>query len=294
MRDILNDILSQAGVQASFVFGGEGRLMGFHGNSIYTEQLLSEVSVSLSSALDALGLIDEAWQSATVRFGDGFLILRQFGDNGGGEGGTPERHVLAVVADPSLNRSFVNVALRVAVQRLQKRLEATDPPQPIDTGSLPSFPTAASPAPAPPGTTSSAALPPAALAIESSRMMPAASTPPTLDPFAAKLTTDLVSPMHPAVAASSLTWSGSSSPTATPIAVASIAAQDFLADLTEDLARFVGPMAKVFVKECVRAHCMDRPFDIHDGSAVEEAVRQRIEAADDRAHFEEVRGKTSR
>lgn len=294
MRDILNDLLSQSGVQASFVFEGEGRLMGFHGNTIYTEAILSEVSVSLSSALDALGLIDEAWQSATVRFGDGFLILRQFGDNPAAEGASGERQVLAVVADPSLNRSFVNVALRVAVQRLQKRLEATDPPAPTDAGSLPSFPTAASPAPIPPQTTPSTALPPAAVDVQNSRIGPASSTPPTLHPFAAKLTTDLVSPMHPAVAASSLTWSGSSSPTATPIAVASIAAQDFLADLTEDLARFVGPMAKVFVKECVRAYCMDRPFDVGDGRPVEEAVLQRIEAADDRAQFEEVRRKTSR
>jgi len=69
------------------------------------------------------------------------------------------------------------------------------------------------------------------------------------------------------------------------ISVTDPSGQTFLSACTRALASSVGPMAKVFVKEAVRAVCGDRPFAPPDGPALIAHLARLIDDPDDRAAF---------
>ncbi|HTP30134.1 MAG TPA: hypothetical protein VMK12_31315 [Anaeromyxobacteraceae bacterium] len=116
MQTILQATLDVAGVGAAIVFDDTGRLVCHRGHAIYDQALCEQLGASLAKAVDAVELQHEEWETISARYSDGKLILRNLGSIGG------SGHVLAVVADASLNLAFATVAIRVAANKLKKAL----------------------------------------------------------------------------------------------------------------------------------------------------------------------------
>ncbi|HEX7622978.1 MAG TPA: hypothetical protein VF400_05360 [Anaeromyxobacteraceae bacterium] len=238
MDTILQELLDLAGVGAAMVFDGTGHLAGHRGRAVYDRALCEQVSGNLVKAIDSIQLQQADWDSVTAQFADGKIILRNLGSPGG------HAHMLAVVADVTLNSSFATVAIRVAANKLRKAI--------VEGGTAPA----------------AVALPAAAAA-----GAPSASS------------SQLPGESKPALGSSGLSWSKVSSVGFSTVAVADPASSAFLTRCAKQLARHVGPIAKVYVEEAVRRVSPDAPFSVSIGARLVEDLATQIEDADDRAQF---------
>ncbi len=245
METILQGLLDMAGVNAAVLFDGAGRLLAHRGRSVYDRALCEQVGGPLARAIDSMQLQHEDWESASAQFTDGTLLLRRLDTTSAGP------CVLALVADATLNPAFATVAIRVSSNKLKRALDggasssAVGTGQGSSVGSLPTYP----PSPGPGG---SQAGPPAA------------------------------SGSRPALANSGLTWSRTGSG---GVMAADQASAGFLNTCAHELARHVGPMAKIFVEEAVRKVCPDLPFSLAASRALADELAMRIEDDADRQAF---------
>jgi hypothetical protein len=158
----------------------------------------------------------------------------------------------ALVADATLNPAFATVAIRVSANKLKRALDGGASSSVVgnglgsSVGSLPSFVPAPVPAGAPPVSQSSVAV------------------------------------SGPVLASSGLSWSriGPSGVTAADPPSAS-----YLGSCVHELARHVGPMAKIFVEEAVRKVCPEIPFSLAASRALADELATRIEDEVDRQAF---------
>jgi hypothetical protein len=79
---------------------------------VYDKSLLDQVSQTLVKAVDSLQIQQSEWESMVAQFDEGKLLLRNL-----------KSHVLALIADNSINLSFANVAMRVGESKMRKILE---------------------------------------------------------------------------------------------------------------------------------------------------------------------------
>jgi hypothetical protein len=108
------------------------------------------------------------------------------------------------------------------------------------------------------------------------------SAPPPLPTAAPPAAAD----SKPGLSSSSVTWSKtSSSINLSRVAAADPAAAAFLSRTAKELARHVGPMAKVYVEEAVRRVSPDAPFPLSAAVKLVEDLASQIEDEDDRAQF---------
>jgi hypothetical protein len=63
------------------------------------------------------------------------------------------------------------------------------------------------------------------------------------------------------------------------------AAASYLSTCAHELARHVGPMAKIFVEEAVRKVCTELPFSLAASRALADELASRIEDEGDRQAF---------
>jgi predicted regulator of Ras-like GTPase activity (Roadblock/LC7/MglB family) len=249
METILQAILDVSGVSAALVFEGAGQLVCHRGHAVYDRDLCEQLSRTLAKAIDTVQLQQEDWESISAQYADGKLLLRDLGSS----------RVLAVVADATLNASFATVAIRVAANKLKKASS------PGASGMLStSAPLAATshPVGAPPH--------PAAASAHS-----AVSAHP------------ISSDSRPVLANSGLSWSQSiSSAGLSRIPVGDPASGSYLTRCSKELARAVGPMAKVYVAEGVRRVCPDAAFTLASAAKLIEDLAAQIEDADDRKQFQ--------
>ena len=264
METILQEILDIAGVGAALVFDGGGRLVAHRGRAVYDRALCEQVSALLVKAVDSVQLQQEDWDSITALFADGRLLLRNLGAGGG----TPR--VLAVVADATLNASFATVAIRVAAGKLKRAIDGGG-----NASSMAPAPAASSP-----GASGASGAAPAA-ALGASR-----ATPPPL-PTPAPAAAD----SRPGLAGSGLAWSKISSVGLSSVSVADPASAAFLTRASRELARYVGPISKVFVEEAVRRISSDAPFSLPLGRALVDELAAQVEDPKDRALFVQALGK---
>jgi predicted regulator of Ras-like GTPase activity (Roadblock/LC7/MglB family) len=157
--------------------------------------------------------------------------------------------ILAVIADSRLNLSFAGVAVRVAVSKLKALLDGN------------------------PGA--------------SGRALHAGVTPPTSSLSGSA--SSMGGATRPAeVATSGLSWSGlsgSSGMGGSGVHVADAASSEFLTACTKALARCVGPMAKLYVKEGVQKICPNRPFSRDSGTELIAELVKHISNPNDAAQF---------
>jgi hypothetical protein len=97
---------------------------------------------------------------------------------------------------------------------------------------------------------------------------------------------------RPELATSGVSWSKTGSSVGlSRIAVADPASGAFLSRCAKELARHVGPMAKVYVEEAVRRVSPDVPFSLAAAGKLLEDLSGQIEDADDRAQFRKALAK---
>ncbi|MFL5261566.1 MAG: hypothetical protein ACJ79R_23680 [Anaeromyxobacteraceae bacterium] len=239
MDAILQGLLDLPGVNAALVLDPASHLAGFRGKSIYDRALCEQVGATLGKAIDSIQLQQEDWETVSAQFADGKLLLRSLGKAAGGA------HVLAVVADATLNASFATVAIRVAANKLRKALEggaSTSPPA----------------APATPAAAHSSVIPPP-LPASASQALPSSTGMSWTKP--------------------------GSSVALTGITVRDPAAAAFLARCTKALARAVGPMAKVYVQEAVRRISADATYTMSLEAQLVDDLAGQVEDAAERAQF---------
>ena len=245
MDAILQSLMDLGGVTAALVFDSAGQLVGHRGHAVYDQALCAHVSGVLAKAIDAVQLQQEDWETVTAQYADGKIVLRRVvaGD---------QTHVLAVVADGSLNASFATVALRVAAGKLKRFLEG--------------------------GPASSSAVGPGTSGAAASRPGPGGSQP-------------LPGDSRPNLANSGLSWSKISSVGLSRVAVADPASGAFLGRCAKELAQYVGPIAKVYVEEAVRRVSPEAPFAIAQAKPLVEDLAGQIEDPDDRKSFQKALSK---
>lgn len=265
MDAILQSILDVAGVSAVMVFDAAGRLVAHRGHAIYDRSLCEQLGGLLVKAIDTIQLQQDDWDSISAQYGDGKLLLRKLACAGG------NNHTLAIVADANLNASFATVAIRVASNKLRRVLE----------GGAASSMLGSAPQPM-------AQQPHAA----SQSVIPVHVAPPVV-----------ASPgdSRPVLSQSGLSWSkapasasgtgSGSSIGLSRISVADPASAAFLTRCVKELARHVGPMAKVYIEEAVRRVSPDAPFSLASAAKLGEDLAGQIEDADDREQFRKALAK---
>ncbi len=241
METILDGILEVTGVAAALVVDGNGALVAHRGRSVYDRGLCELLAGKLAKVADAVQLQQEDWDAITAQFSDGKLLLRRLGASGGGA------HVLAIVADATLNPSFATVAIRVAANKLTKVLAG--------------------------GVADSSVV-----LASTARPAAGASAPATPPPLPAAESSSVLS-------GSGQSWSRGSSVGLSRVQAADPASGAFLSRCAKELARHVGPMAKVFVEEGVRRVAGDQPFAMTHAPKLLEDLSGQIEDPDDRAQF---------
>jgi hypothetical protein len=87
---------------------------------------------------------------------------------------------------------------------------------------------------------------------------------------------------RPGLASSGLSWSRTGTGA---VRAADPPSSDYLTGCARELARHVGPMAKIFVEEAVRKVCPDVPFSLAASRALADELANRIEDEGDRQAF---------
>ncbi len=200
-----------------------GNILGYRCHAVYDLGLLQQVSKNVMSAVDSVKLIQPEWDAITAQYAEGKLLIRNLSDKSAGRGAT-----LTVIADSRLNVSFAGVAVRVAVSKLKSILDGSAGAAPF-----------------------------------SAAQASAIHAPVSLGSSSLSASQGLPKGVGAEVASSGLSWSGlagSSSMSTSGVSVTDAASSEFLTACTKALAKSVGPMAKIYVKDAVRKLCADRPF----------------------------------
>jgi predicted regulator of Ras-like GTPase activity (Roadblock/LC7/MglB family) len=244
LESILQGLREVEGVQGAMVVDPGAAVVAHRAHGIYDLAVLQQVARSVVNSIDSVQLIQDDWDMLTAHFGDGKLLLRSLRTGGG----KPQRYILAVIADATLNTAFLGVALRVAASKLLVELESGS----NASGSQ------VTPGPVVSSSYVSGRIP----VVEQSRPEVARS----------------------GISWSGV--SSGSGVGGSDIAVADSASSTYLSACTKALAASVGPMAKVFVKEAVRRVCGERPFSRADGPVLVAQLAAAIDDSDDRASFQ--------
>jgi hypothetical protein len=245
METILQGLMELSGVRAAMVLDG-GQLVAHVGQAIYDRGLCQQVGSFLTKALESIQLQQEDWETAAAQYEDGKILVRRVSSRPDGP-----RHVVAIVADGTLNSSFATVALRVAANKVKSALQG-------GTSHLGSGP-----------------LPTSASQLGSGPLSPSGSQPPGSD-------------SRPVLANTGISWSktgSTSSSLGSNIQVADPGSQAFLVRCAAELARHVGPMSKVYVQEAVRRVCPDAPFSLAFARQIVDDLSGQVEDPKDRTAF---------
>jgi predicted regulator of Ras-like GTPase activity (Roadblock/LC7/MglB family) len=242
METILQGLMALDGVRAAMVLDSVGHVVAHLGQAVYDRALCEQVGGDVVKAIESIQLQQEGWETITAQYADGRILVRRIVARTPGA-----RHVLAIVADATLNAPFATVALRVAANKVKEAVEGGASSQPPGQAAARSQSAAAS----------------------SSAASPADSRP--------ILAHTGLSWTKGSSAGSSVGGSG--------FGVADPASAAFLTRCAKALARHVGPMSKVYVQEALRRVSPDAPFTLAHARQLVDDVATQIEDPRDRAQF---------
>jgi hypothetical protein len=255
METSLQSLMDLAGVNAALVFDGTGRLAAHRGRAVYDRALCEQVGAALARAVDSVQLEYQDWDSVTAKYADGSVLLRNLGSFASGS------YVLAVVGDAALNPAFAIVAIRVAATKLRKLLEGGPAAASGQLGSQVGHP------------------PPGAPHLGSQ----VGHGPGGSQVAGAGSSVGLGS--RPVLANSGLSWSRTTASGLSAIAAADPASSAWLTRCAKELARYVGPISKLYVEETVRRLWPDQVFGLAQGKPLYEDLATQIEDEQDRAAY---------
>ncbi len=111
MEQILQGLHDLEGVLGTFLFNNDGQVICHRAQASYDQPLLEQLSSAMAEAIQSVQLEDETWDNITTTYLNGQLMIRNLTEV-----------KLAIIADQSLNQSFANMAIRVAVKNLQQAI----------------------------------------------------------------------------------------------------------------------------------------------------------------------------
>src|SRR6266511_2982846 len=118
MDAILQGLMELTGVRVAMVLDGGGQVVAHRGHAVYDRAVCDHVGSTVTKAIESIQLQQEDWDTITAQFADGRIVVRRVSARAGGP-----KHLLAVVADATLNASFATVALRVAANKVKGAIE---------------------------------------------------------------------------------------------------------------------------------------------------------------------------
>lgn len=260
MENILQGVLGQTGVQAAFAFSSEGVLLGCTGHPPFDGAIIEPAAQLVAESLDSVELLHPGWSSTQIEFRDGMLLVQRVG----AETDSGEAILLGVVADPNLNRRFTTVAIRVVANKLKRFFESP--------------PAGAPSAPATAGLTSDLGL---------SRLSAASPVDPIPSlPTRASAGRGMGERSGEVsiggLSGGPATWSSGGS---VQLEFAEPSTRSRVDQLTRELARYVGPIAKLFTREVVYEVTAGQVVEASHVTAIHEGLAHRIEKPEDRALF---------
>ena len=268
MDNILQSLHELEGVNGTIVADGAGQILGYRAHAVYDALLMQQVSKAIVSAVDSVKLLQEDWDTITAQFAEGKLLIRNLSNSGKAKGPTATP---SVISDSRLNISFAGVAIRVAVSKLKAMLDGGIP-SPLAVGAAAAL-HASVPGLAPTQVHTAVAATASNLSGGSSSLGGSGRL------------------SSPDVASSGLSWSGlsgSSAMSGSGVSVADSASSAFLTICTKALAKSVGPMAKVFVKEAIRKVSPDQPFSRDSADELISELTKHIEDSSEAAQFRQL------
>ena len=260
MESSLQTLMDLAGVNAALVFDGGGRLVAQRGRAVYDRALCEQVAAALARAVDSVQLEYQGWDSVTAKYADGSVLLRSLGIV------KDVPYVLAVVGDATLNPAFATVAIRVASAKIKKLLEGGVPASAV-------------------GGLGSQVLPPTAGGSQVGHGHLHGAPPGPGGSQLSAAGSSVGTGSRPVLANSGLSWSRTTQSGMSAVLAADPASSAYLTRCAKELARFVGPISKVYVEEAVRRLWPDQPFGAAMGKALYEELAGQIEDEKDRAAY---------
>ncbi len=120
MEDIFDNLVELEGVRGAFLFDRKGRFEGGKVHQIYDQSILSNAIGPIMNAIDSMSVQYGDLANLSVHFSEGKLVLRRVG----------KWHILAVIADATINSAFANIAINVAEKKLSAAIEKGELPKP--------------------------------------------------------------------------------------------------------------------------------------------------------------------
>ncbi|HEY5955974.1 MAG TPA: hypothetical protein VIV60_05450, partial [Polyangiaceae bacterium] len=102
MDQILKSLHDLEGVNGTLVIDERGQLIASRAHSVYDNELLQQVALSIVAAVDSVKLLQEAWELITCQFTEGKLLVRNLAE--AGRSNRPAM-TLAIIADSRINLS---------------------------------------------------------------------------------------------------------------------------------------------------------------------------------------------
>lgn len=233
MKKALDDLCTMEGINGVFVCTIEGELVAFSAPHVYDAETFAIASTTAAQAAESISVQHANWDTLIANFRDGKLIFIQM-----------EKYLLCVITDLNTNVPFLNVAIKVAKNKIKRKLEGIEA-----------------------GMSSVAAL-------SESKFSSQFGSAPATFPQGMHSSTMHSVPQSPRSTigepmvdvGSGFSWSGMSTGSGGQSSVVSVideAASKMLTRVSDALAEIVGPMAKVFVKEAVQKICPTEPFSMN-------------------------------
>jgi predicted regulator of Ras-like GTPase activity (Roadblock/LC7/MglB family) len=266
MKKTLDDLCAMQGINGVFVCTSEGELIDFSAPRLYDAETLSIAASIAAQAAETVSVQHNDWEMLITNFRDGKLIFIRVDQN-----------LLCVISDAGTNVPFLNVAIKVAKNKIKRKLDGTASTM-GSTGSLADGKFSSQFVSTAGASGFSTAAPGIQQGMYSSTIqhMPAQQRGMGNSSFGGDSSTGFL-------------WSGmggASGMQSSAVAVADEASSKMLTKISAALAEVVGPMAKVFVKEIVQKICPTEPFSMtHVMKLIKELENEYITDEDERLQF---------
>lgn len=279
MKNRLDELCSMQGVNGAFLCTDEGELLVFSALPIYDAETLTHAANAVAHATESIGVQYSQWENLVANFKDGKLILNKV-----------KQHILCVISDTGANLPFLNVAIKVARNKLERALVVGNSGMGDVLGTATNDERFSSQFSSDSELSNASDLSGGMGSQSGFHQGMYSSTVQHVSSINANLNVPMNSSLT-GTHVSGLFWSGMGAVgvQSSVVAVADESASKLLTRVSIALAEIVGPMAKVFVKETVQTVCPIEPFSIkHYKALVQEIERLHITESDELNIFREL------
>ncbi|MBN2525499.1 MAG: roadblock/LC7 domain-containing protein [Deltaproteobacteria bacterium] len=115
MKRILDELCEMEGINGVFICNDDGDLIEFSSPRDFDAITLSQTATVAARAAETISVQHHTWDCLVAHFAEGKLIFSKF-----------SQCLLCAIAEPSSNVAFLNVAIKVARNKIQRKLESSN------------------------------------------------------------------------------------------------------------------------------------------------------------------------